>query len=207
MLTAVAIVIMIGSIAREGDEGPGGEVVVPTARPAEVSQDGRTLGDPSAPAAIVEYLDFQCPFCWRAATQVMPAIEQEFIATGQAKLEIRPIAILGSESVQAAAAAECASELGQFWAYHDILFANQAGEQRGAFNDSRLKEFAVALDLDADAFNSCLDSGKYVSQVEQATGDARAAGVSSTPTVLVNGVPVEPTVDAISAAITEAAQS
>mgnify|MGYP001561143594 FL=1 len=199
--------VIIGALARDGGNSPTGAVVVPTERPALVEQQGRTLGDPAAAVTVVEYLDFQCPFCGRAASLVMPAIEEQFIETGIAKLEIRPIAIIGSESVRAAAAAECAKDQGRFFAFHDILFANQAGEQEGAFNDSRLKEFAAAIGLDMSAFNSCFDSSTYDEQVAADTAAARDAGIRVTPTVLVDGVNVEPTVEAISAAIAQASNS
>ena len=207
VLAVVAGLILIGVAARGGNGGGtvGGPVVVPTARPASVAQNGRVFGDPAASVTVAEYLDFQCPICRRAGLQVLPAIETQFIETGVAKLEIRPIAILGDESVQAAAAAECANEQGEFWAYYDILYANQGAERSGAFSDARLKQFAEALGLDTGAFNACLDSGKYVDQVEQDTNDARAAGVKGTPTILVNGAKVETSVDAIAAAIQQAA--
>jgi protein-disulfide isomerase len=204
---AVAIVVSIGALARGGGDPPLGPIVAPTARPASVVQNGHTLGDPSAAIVITEYLDFQCPFCRRTAIEVMPAIEQQFIESGVAKLEIHPIAILGSESVRSAAAAECASEQGKFFAFHDILYANQAGEQQGAFKDSRLKEMATSLGLDTSAFNSCFDASTHDDQVEANTADARNTGITSTPTVLVNGVVVQATVEAISAAIQQASGS
>ncbi len=203
----VGAVIGIAVATSGGGDSPPQAVVVPTARPADVFQDGRVLGNPDAPVAIVEYLDFQCPFCQRTAEQVMPSIEEAFIASNTASLEIRPIAILGDESVQAAAAAECANDQGRFWAYHDILYANQGAERGGAFTDDRLKEFAEALDLDTGAFNSCLDSGRYTQQVVDNTSSARGSGVSVTPTILVDGERVDATAEAISAAIQQAAGS
>jgi len=200
----VGAVIGIAVATSGGGDSAPQAVVVPTPRPTAVVQNGRVLGNPEAPVAIVEYLDFQCPFCQRTAEQVMPAIEETFIASNTASLEIRPIAILGDESVQAAAAAECANEQGQFWAYHDILFANQGAERGGAFSDDRLKEFAEALNLGTEAFNSCLDSGRYAQQVADDTSSALDSGVSVTPTVLVDGERVDVTAEAISAAIQQA---
>ncbi len=202
---AVGAVIGIAVATSGGGDSPPEAVVVPTARPADVFQNGRVLGNPDAPVAIVEYLDFQCPFCQRAAVQVMPAIEETFIASNTASLEIRPIAILGDESVRAATAAECANEQAQFWAYHDILYANQGAKHSGAFSDDRLKEFAEALNLDTGAFNSCLDSGRYTQRVLDNTSSALDSGVSVTPTVLVDGEEVDATAEAISAAIQQAA--
>jgi protein-disulfide isomerase len=201
----VGALLVIGSLTRDSGPSPSAEISVPTPRPPDVTRDGHTYGDPAAAVTVQEYLDFQCPICLRAESEVLPEIEARFIQPGVAKLETHSIAILGDESVQAAAAAECANDQGRFWAYHDILFANWAGEQEGAFKDSRLKEMAAKLGLDTTAFDSCLDSGKYVQQVVQATQDARAAGVGGTPTFFVNGEKVRNTAEDIAAAIEAAA--
>jgi protein-disulfide isomerase len=205
-LSVVVLVIALAALARGGGgDGSSATILVPTPRPSGVAQSGHVFGSADAPVTITEYLDFQCPFCRRAATDVMPTIEQQFIATGKAKLEVHPITILGSESVQAAAAAECANDQGRFWGYHDMLYANQGAEQSGSFSQSRLKQFASLLNMDSNAFDSCLDSSKYVGQVQQNTTAARAAGVRSTPTFMVNGTAVSTTIDALSAAIGQAA--
>jgi protein-disulfide isomerase len=118
---------------------------------------------------------------------VLPSIEEEFISTGQAKFQARTIAILGDESSLAAQAAECANDQGRFWDYYDTLYANQRGENKGAFLQENLKRFAEALGLDTAAFDSCLDSGKYASKVKDDTDAARQTGINSTPSVFVNG--------------------
>lgn len=99
-------------------------------------------------------------------------------------------AFLGDESFQAAEASECAADQDAFWEYHDLLFNNQNGENRGAFSTENLKAFAAELDLDTDEFNQCLDSGKYTEAVSSATGAAQSIGVRSTPAFIVNGQPV-----------------
>ena len=99
-------------------------------------------------------------------------------------------AFLGPESQWAGEASECAAEQDAFWEYHDLLFDNQAGENRGAFSKDNLKQFAADLGLDTEAFNECLDSGKYASLVQSETATARQIGVQSTPTFLINGQPV-----------------
>lgn len=116
---------------------------------------------------------------------------------------MRLIAILGEESELAAQAAECANDQGRFWDYHDVLFANQEGKNRGAFLSENLKRFAEALALDGTAFDSCLDSGKYASKVTDDTDEARQQGVNATPTILVNGQEVTSTLDDVRAAIQE----
>jgi protein-disulfide isomerase len=201
-LGIVAGVIIVGVLARGGGgTGAPDTIVVPAARPAAIAQSGHTYGDPNAPVTIDEYIDFQCPFCKIDVTSVMPTIEQQFVATGVAKVVAHPIAILGDESVQAAAAAEAANQQGKFWTYFDALYANQGNENSGAFSNDRLKAIAEAVGIDLTAFDTSFNSGANQTQVTQDTQAARAAGVSGTPTVLVNGSRVEATVAAISAAI------
>lgn len=99
-------------------------------------------------------------------------------------------AFLGEESIWAAEASECAADQNAFWEYHDLLFDQQQGENRGAFNVENLKGFAVDLDLDADTFNECMDSEKHRERVLAETTLARQIGVNSTPAFAINGVPV-----------------
>lgn len=110
--------------------------------------------------------------------------------TGKVRFGYWHFAFLGQESQWAGEASECAAEQGAFWAYHDLLFERQAGENRGAFNKDRLKQFAAELGLDTDAFSTCLDSGKYASVVQTETVTARSFRVRSTPTFLINDRPV-----------------
>ena len=118
---------------------------------------------------------------------VLPTLEAEYIITGKAKLELRPIAFLGRNSVLAVQAAECANEQGRFWQFHDVLYANQGEKGTDAFSARNLKRFAEALGLDSAAFTSCLDSGRYASMVVDKTDAASQRGVSKTPTIFVNG--------------------
>lgn len=132
----------------------------------------------------------------------LPTLEQEFILSGQANLEVKPIAILGNGSALAAQASGCANEQDRFWVYHDILYANQKGKrQQQTAGD--LKRYASAAGLDTEKFSSCLDSGKYASTVRNDTDAAQARGIATTPTIVVNGRVVENTAEAIGRAIQE----
>ena len=99
------------------------------------------------------------------------------------------MAFLGQESQWAAEASECATDQNAFWAYHDKLFASQAGENQGAFNKDKLKGFAVELGLEPKAFNDCLDSGKYTQLVQSQSAAAAQLGVQGTPSFFVNDWP------------------
>jgi len=135
---------------------------------------------------------------------VLPPIEEEFVSTGQVKVQVRPVAILGEESGLAAQAAECANDQERFWDFHDTLYANHRGENKGAFSRENLKRFAEALELDTAAFDSCLDSGKYASKVGDDTEGAQQLGVNSVPTIFVNGQVVSWHLEDLQAAIREA---
>ncbi len=144
-------------------------------------------GDASAPVTIVEFSDFQCPFCGRFARETAPLIEETYIQSGKVQFGYVHFAFLGPESLWAAQAAECAADQNSFWAYHDLLFQRQAGENRGAFSKENLKVFAEELGLDTTAFSECLDSGKHAEIVAADTSLARSLGISGTPTFWING--------------------
>ncbi len=147
-------------------------------------------GDVNAPVTMIEFGDFQCPFCGRYATGAGLQVEEQYIKTGKVRFGFFNFAFLGSESQWAAEAAECASDQNKYWEYHDKLYNSQSGENQGAFNKDNLKKFAEELGLDKQAFNECLDSGKYTSLVQDDTQVSSSIGVQSTPTFLINGKPV-----------------
>lgn len=99
-------------------------------------------------------------------------------------------AFLGAESQWAGEASECAAEQDAFWEYHDLIFTDQAGENRGVFNKDNLKQMASQLGLDQVAFDECLDTDRYADIVRQETSWARSLGVQNTPTFIINGTPI-----------------
>jgi protein-disulfide isomerase len=112
------------------------------------------------------------------------------VQTGKVRFGYIHFTFLGQESIDAAQASECAGEQDAFWEYHDLLFDNQNGENRGAFNLENLVSLADQAGIDVEAFQTCLDSGKYASLVSSQTQFTQSIGVRSTPSFLVNGVPV-----------------
>ncbi len=162
-------------------------VVMPPAR-QHPQADGNKMGDPNAPVKIVEYADFQCPYCMRYWEDTEPQIIQTYVATGKVYYEYRSVGeFIGPESAAAAAAAYCAGDQGKFWEYHDLLFANWTGENVGDFAQARLQQFASTLGLNIDQFNTCLNNGNYTARVNQDVSDAKAAGVRATPSFVING--------------------
>lgn len=155
--------------------------------PTDLAGSAPSLGNPDAPVTIVEFGDFQCPFCGRFFQTTEKQIIEQYVKTGKARFVYRDFAFLGPESEWAANAAECANEQGKFWQYHDYLYNNQQGENEGAFSKDNLKSFARALGLNAQQFDSCLDGDKYTEAVRRDTEEGRGAGVSGTPGTFING--------------------
>jgi protein-disulfide isomerase len=151
---------------------PPRQVVATTGRPAK--------GPASAPIELIEFSDFQCPFC----LQANPVINQVLTTYGdRIRLVYRHYPLPNHPNARPAAeAAECASEQDKFWPFHDRLFANPA-----KLGDSDLKQAASELGLDSARFNSCFDARKYTSQVDADIRAGNEAGVSATPAFFING--------------------
>jgi len=149
----------------------------------DLIDDDTVKGDPNAPVTIVEWSDFECPFCERFYQQTLGLIEKEYIDTGKVNMVYRDFPLSFHENAQKAAeAAECAGEQGKFWEMHDSLFEN--GVEGGVRS---FKKFAKDLDLNDAEFNECLDSGKMESEVKKDMVDGQNAGVKGTPAFIING--------------------
>jgi protein-disulfide isomerase len=181
----VILIVLSQTVWESGGDGTLSEILLPTPRPADIPQEGTTLGSADAPLTIFEYSDFQCPYCRKAALEIMSEIEAEYVATGKAKLVWKQFPIEGDESVWAAEASECAAEQNAFWEYHDTLFLNRKGINVGTFVINNLKLFAKELDLDTEAFNACLDEGRYRDKIAADYADGRRREITGTPTFFV----------------------
>ena len=146
------------------------------------------LGNKDAKVTVIEFADFQCPFCERYHKEITPSLKKDYIDGGKIKFAFRHYAFLGQESTDAALASECANEQEKFWEFHDYLFENQSGENQGAFAKDKLKEFAIAVGLNSTQFNECLDSAKYKDNVDKDIAEGGKAGVNGTPATFVNGI-------------------
>ena len=111
----------------------------------------------------------------------MRQIHEVYGESGQVRLEFKQYAFLSDSSKLAAEASLCANDQGQFWPYHDMLFAN-----RGSFSQSSLEAFAKELGLDTDLFNQCLAGGEHRQAVQDQIAEGAAKGVTSTPTIFIN---------------------
>ena len=150
----------------------------------EVATEGKpSLGPANAPVTLVEFSDFQCPYCRQAQgtlKQLMAAYE------GKIKLVYRdfPLRSIHPQAQKAAEAAQCAAEQQQFWPYHDKLFTSTSLQM------DDLKKFAQELGLNVEQFMSCLDSGKTAAGIDADMQDGQRAGVNATPSFFVNGYPL-----------------
>lgn len=152
--------------------------------------DDAVLGDPNAPITMIEFSDFQCPFCRKFYKETLPQIKKEYIATGKVKLVYRDFPLsFHPGATPAAEGTECAREQGKFWEMHDAIFDEQEKQGSGTiqFTVDDVKKWAAKIGLNTSKFNQCLDSGKYKQEVEKDIADGLAGGVSGTPAVFING--------------------
>jgi protein-disulfide isomerase len=170
---------------------PTGNVQTAEERPRMTAQNN-TMGDPNAPVHIIEYSDFQCPYCQRFWSETEPQLTKEYVNTGKVYFEYRSKgSFIGEESGSAAEGAYCAGDQNKFWEYHDILFTNLTGENVGDSTKNKLIAYAKVLDLSTEEFASCISEGRHRRTVELDEADAEANGVSAVPTFFINGVKVE----------------
>jgi len=175
-------------VAEQPSDEPSPTINEPSQPPRiQVNADDDPMkGSKNAPVTIIEFSDFQCPFCAKFFTQTLPLIEENYIKTGKVNLVYRDFPLNFHENAQKSAeAAECADEQGKFWEYHDKIFENQ-----NALDATSLKQYAKDIGLDTGKFDDCLDSGKMVSEIQKDFRDGSSYGVSGTPAFFVNGISV-----------------
>jgi protein-disulfide isomerase len=149
----------------------------------QVAATGPSKGPDNAPITIVEFSDFECPFCSRV-NPTLAQVQQNYGDKVRIVFRQFPLA-MHPNAQKAAEASLCAHDQGKFWQMHDLMFAQQ--KELGV---DQLKAKASQLGLDTESFNQCLDSGEYADQVRTDMADGTAAGVSGTPAMFVNGVPI-----------------
>ena len=187
LITGIVIVILViiaGALLLKGSKPKNKQDDTKTPVSVDVgtitAQD-HALGDAKAKVTMIEYADFQCPFCGKFFTETTEPIIEKYVKTGKVQFVYRDFAFLGPESFKSAEAAWCAGDQGKYWEFHNYLFTHQDGENKGAFADKNLKSFAKELGLDSTAFDTCLDSGKYTQTIQDSTAAAGVAGVKGTP--------------------------
>ena len=197
------ISLFTGGFGIGSDNSPTGAAVAPTApsqptRPniptgiatvsaKELEDDDPYLGDKNAPVTIIEFSDFQCPFCARFRSQTFDQIKSEYIDTGKVKFVYRdfPLDSIHPNARPAAEAAQCAYDQDKFWEYHDKIFENQQ-----SLSAENYKKWATDLGLDTKKFNDCFDSGKYKDEESKDLVDATKSGGQGTPYFIIGKTPV-----------------
>jgi protein-disulfide isomerase len=153
-------------------------------QPAKVSMDlkGRPfLGSKDAPLTMVQFTDYQCPFCQRFHTQVFPEIKKQFIDTGKLKFYSRDFPLgFHPNAPRAGQAARCAGDQGKFWEMHEILGANAA-----KLDMESITGFAKHVNLNVETFRSCIETGKYAAAVQKDASEASTYGANGTPSFLI----------------------
>jgi protein-disulfide isomerase len=198
--TAVLAILLIISFQSGG--GPEvqeeGTAAAATIKIIDLSiDDDPILGNAKATVTIIEFSDFQCPFCNRIWEDAIQGIKSNFIDDGSVRLVYRDFPLNFHPSAgKAATAANCAEEQGQYWEMHDKLFEGQQSDWGYYLQEERkylaledampfFRQYASELGLDTDKFNDCLDSDKYDSEINKDLIAGQAAGVTGTPSVFV----------------------
>jgi len=147
--------------------------------------DAPTRGSANARVVVIEYADFECPFCGRYARSVYPQVQKEFVDAGKIRYVFRhlPLEQMHHSARKAAEAGECANEQGRFWEFHDRLFANQK-----PFTAAELNDYARAEQLDMRKFESCLTAGISAAKVTRDLAEAERIGLTGTPAFLLGEV-------------------
>jgi len=143
------------------------------------------IGNSNAPITVLEWGDYQCTFCYRFHESSLNIILTEYVDTGKVKLVFKDFPLNGPDSILAAEASYCAGDQGRYWAYHDELYMNWAGERTGWINYDSLNKFAKSIELDLEQFSACLNEHKYRQKVLDLEKFGREIGIDATPSFLI----------------------
>ena len=201
VLATLAAVALVGVVWYFGGPRETGEKTIATSQKEGSNErvyvdagSAPSLGRRDAKVAIVEFADYQCPFCAVLHFGAESAIIKEYVAKGKVRFTFKQYPFFGEESVRAASASKCAEEQGKFWEYHNALFERQmqnGGENAGVFSAENLMRIAEDVGLNAKMFDACAASGKYNQVVLDEMEEGKQAGVENTPTVFINGKKTE----------------
>jgi protein-disulfide isomerase len=202
ILAAVVVVVVAIAVSQGGsDDGGGDGGGGPTAsgggaqqsQSAEVKalfggipQQGVTLGQPDAPATLIEFADLQCPFCAEYTTGALPTVIQDYVRSGRLKMQLRLLRFIGPDSERGAEVAAAATLQNKGWQFSDLFYRNQGQENSGYATDAFLEQLARETPgLDVGQLDSDLDTPAAQQLIRQAERQANALGVSGTPTFFI----------------------
>lgn len=202
VLALVALFIGSRTSDSDGAEPSGSAAADVEPRPDSGATDAldgiarRDPGDPmakgpaDAPVVMVNYSEFQCPFCGKFARDTAPALEEKYVEDGTLRIEWRDFPYLGPESTTAAQAGRAAAAQGQFWEFHDAMFADQLPPNSGHLDDDYVIDIADEIGLDVAQFRADLNSKATQAAVAEDFEEGQQIGVTGTPAFLINGEPV-----------------
>ncbi|HEX6969451.1 MAG TPA: thioredoxin domain-containing protein [Micromonosporaceae bacterium] len=153
-------------------------------------RDPTARGPIDAPVVMIEYADFQCPFCGRFARDTEPRLIADYVDRGLLRIEWRDLPYLGPESRAAAAAARAAGAQGRFWEFHDALYAQDRRVNSGALDDAALRRIAERIGLDLARFDADRASAAVQEQIARDEREAGMLGITGTPAFIVGGTPI-----------------
>jgi protein-disulfide isomerase len=183
----VGVAVLLAIVAVVGPQ------LIPSGGGAELDLEGEPMiGNASANVTVVEFGDYQCPYCKQFDQQVFPQLEENYIDTGQVKFYYVNYAFLGDDSTEAAVASECVynqANTTQFWDFHHAVFDNQGREHSGWVTTDSIMEIArdSTEGLDYDGLRSCISGSSTSSEVQSDKRMGQANGVTGTPSIFVNG--------------------
>lgn len=205
MAILIGAILITGAVLYNGFGDQGASVVAPNETPAPTpikdpsilfGPGDAVLGSADAKVTIVEFSDFQCPYCRSFFIGAYPELKKNYIDTGKVKLVFRHLPLSFHPGARPAAlAAQCAGDQGKFWQMHDTIFAEQQKQEADTsavtrtvnFEIADLNTWAKSLGLTMTTFNACMDSEKYGTKVDADIAAGTSFGVSGTPTFFVNG--------------------
>ncbi|NGN65454.1 DsbA family protein [Streptomyces sp. A7024] len=181
----------------DSDSGSGSEDLTSEQKQQLLSLQRRDAGDPmamgekDAPVTLIEYSDFQCPFCGKFARDTKPELVKKYVDKGVLRIEWRNFPIFGGESEASAKAGWAAGQQGRFWQFHDLAYGKERKKNSGEFAEGKLIAMAEEAGVkDIGKFKKDMDSKAAAEAVQQDSVEGQNLGVTSTPAFLINSTPV-----------------
>ncbi len=188
LVIGAVIIVAAGGIKLGGGSDA---LNVPETSYAGLTVNGETVGSPTAPVVMQVYSDFQCTACRQFYTTELAQLLSQLVQPGLLRIESQDIDIIdrgsGTETLELAAGGYCAAQQNKYWEYHDLVFWNGGGENQGYYTPAFIDRVANAAGLDMTAFHTCQARNDIRQPIIDRTRAAAAAGISSTPTLRING--------------------
>jgi len=189
LLIGLVIIVAAGGL-KFGNSGPA-QIEQPPTVYTGLTVSGSSVGSATAPVVMQVYEDFQCPACESFITNELPSLLRDYVGPGTLRIEANDLDIIdrgGTESLDLAVGAECAAQQNLYWPYHDVVYWNQGTEDTGYYTPALIDRFATTAGLNMTTFDACVGSPATLQKtVKDRTTAATAAGITSTPTLVVNG--------------------